>query len=258
MIHVVSVDIVLRTHPLIRYFDGCLSSFENVSDTLAFVSGILRLSTKYSVQRLRQMCIFLLGHKIPTSFLMFKSHRYPEFSADICFSIINLAREANVREWLPFMFYLCARLPMNLVLHGTAAAVLSWKDRAICLAGRAELLHAQRTISYAPFIDIKRSASCENHPTLCASRILETNWINWERQIFVEIFALEIHTPTSMKHHVCPPCVEYAMLQHREGCEKVWDILPGMFQLGSWTDIWDSQNGDISIMLTSIFPRGPS
>jgi hypothetical protein len=253
VIHVVSVDIVLRTHPLIRYFNGFLSLFEDVSDTLAFVSGILRLSTKYYVQRLRQQCIDILGRKIPTSFLTFRSRRYSEFSADICFSIINLARETNVPEWLPFMFYLCARLPTNLVLNGTAAAVLSWKDRAICLAGRAKLLHAQRTISYAPFIDIKHSASCENHPTLCASRILETNWINWERQIFVEIFALESHTPISMKHHVCPPCVEYAMLQHREGCEKVWDILPGMFQLGSWEDIWNRQNDDISIMLTSIF-----
>jgi hypothetical protein len=212
------------------------------------VSGILRLSTKYHVQPLRQKCINLLTPKIPTTYIWFKGlnhgrgKRYSDFPVDICFQIINLAREANVPELLPFAFYLCARLPTNLVLNGTSAAVLSWKDRAICLAGRAELLHAQRTISYSPFIDIQQSASCETRPSPCVSKIPATTRIAWERRIFVEIHTLEICSSMPMKRHVCTPCVEHAMLQHREGCEQVWNMLPGIFQLGSWEDIRKTQN----------------
>ena len=234
-----------------RYFDR-IRPDTNVGLILEFVSGILRLSTKYYIEPLRKKCIDILKRKIPTSSLtdmdaifgtqVHRRVRYAEFSVDIRFSIVNLARETRVLELLPFMFYLCARLHTNVVLNGTSVAVLSWKDKAICLAGRGKLLRAQRTLSYAPFIDIKPSASCKNHPTLCASMIPRTIQTELERLAFIDIFSLECCKRTIMASHVCAPCVKHAMLQHQEGRKQVWDMLPGIFQLGSWENIRDTQN----------------
>ena len=198
---------------------------------------------KYCVQKLRQKCIDILTQKIPTSLTDMDAicgmHAKDTTStADIHFSIINLARETNVPELLPFVFYLCACLPTN-DIHDTA--ILSWKDKAICLAGRDELLKAQRTISFLPFINFKSSPSCRNHPP-CVSKIQDRLGVELLSLVWVKVMTLEICGTKILASHVCIYCVENVVSQHQERCKQVWDMLPGMFQLGSWEDIWKMQN----------------
>jgi hypothetical protein len=208
------------------------------------VSGILRLSTKYYFQNLRQKSIDILKRKMPTSSLSdmdtifgtcvsLKGSRYLEITAPIRMRIVNLARETNVPELLPFAFYLCARLDSDLILKGTSTDVLSWVDKAICFAGRDKLLHAQRTLTYSSFVDFKGSPSCVFYPTMCSSVLPVKTRRTWERRVFVNVLALEPCTPTSFALQACAPCVKQAMLQHWDGRKQLWDMLPGIFQLGS-------------------------
>ena len=60
--------------------------------------------------------------------------------------------------------------------------------------------------------------------------------------LLFEIATLYNCTPTILASQVCTPCVEHAMLQHQEGRKQTWDMLPGIFQLGSWEDIRNTQN----------------
>jgi hypothetical protein len=237
-----------RTLFLSRYFDG-IRPDADIGTTLIFVSGILRLSTKYCIDPLRQKCIEILKRKIPTSSLTemdatFGLHvdgvGYAEFSADICFSIINLARETNIPELLPFAFYLCARLPTNVVLNGTptAASVLSWNDKAICLAGRIELSEAQRALSEKTVDRWISTTSCCKRGVFCYGAISA----EWRRLIdLVGIVVLEIFPPATVTQ-ACAHSVEHARSQLQEGRKQVWDMLPKVFQLGSWEDVRNSKN----------------
>jgi hypothetical protein len=171
-----------------------------------------------------------------------KGRHYSEMTHPIRMRIVNLARETNVPELLPFAFYLCARLNPDLILKGTSTDVLSWVDKAICFAGRDKLLNAQRTLTYSFFVDFKGSPSCVFYPTMCSSVLPVKTRRTWERRVFVHVLALEPCTPTSFALQACAPCVKHAMLQHQDGRKQLWDMLPGIFQLGSWEDIRNTQN----------------
>ncbi|KAF9522445.1 hypothetical protein CPB83DRAFT_899627 [Crepidotus variabilis] len=222
-------------------------------DTLMnFISGILKLSTKYMIRYLRQRCIALLLTKLPATFESYqaKSHSTnptsslspptpspDRYRSDTVMRAIKLAQENNVLEALPYAYYCVSRFPHKRLLKERPGDI-SWKDKAICLVGRERLGWAQMSMSYSFLLVFQRSPTCQS--LLCAHA----------RSPHAEWHALEnARSPHPLREfegwdrlNICPDCVAYCKQRHLAGRQEVWNHLPTLFELQSWEELKKIQN----------------
>ncbi|KAF5373481.1 hypothetical protein D9615_009460 [Tricholomella constricta] len=218
------------------HFDK-LAPDADLATLIQFVSGILRISTKYNILTLREKCIAVLRTKFPSSLSACDrliSSRY-KYVASTIVRAIPLARETNVPEILPWAFYISTNIANDTLLEDS---VLSWRDKALCLVGKNQLWEMQKSITHKFHFEFSKAPTCQ---LPCQSRLPQL--MSWRRteELRVSPHPLEQYLDwDSLK--VCPRCVEYAQMQHQKGREMVWKTLPSMFQLGSWEDIQKEQN----------------
>ncbi|TFK35207.1 hypothetical protein BDQ12DRAFT_688397 [Crucibulum laeve] len=217
------------------HFDT-LSPEAGLSAVITFISGILRVSTKYNMHVLRSKCISIIAHKFPSTLagcdrvLSAQSVYEP---SDIV-RVIPLARETNVPEVLPWAYYLCTHIPTTKLINDS---VLSWRDKALCLAGKEKLWEAQKTITHTVLFEFTRSPTCTIG---CTSRLPTMGWRDTET-LRASPHPLEEYTGMAALKF-CAKCQAQMETQHRTGREKVWEMLPEIFQLGTWLDIRRDQS----------------
>ncbi|TFK22109.1 hypothetical protein FA15DRAFT_681809 [Coprinopsis marcescibilis] len=238
------------------HFDTLNTSTASLGELVTFVNGILKISTKYSMAKLRQKCISLLLVKLPNTFesccaLLHTKSKYD--SPDII-RVINLARAANVPEILPWAFYLCTHMSVNDIMKNT---VLSWQDKAIVLAGRERLWEVQKSTSNSALFVFTPSQQCTSN---CQGRILAAipgtsistgnppglnmgmNYREAEDYRRSPHPLGEFDGWSHMKQQpVCGRCSSHQIAEHKKGREKVWNNLPTYFDLGTWEDIKKDQ-----------------
>lgn len=235
-----------------------ISHFDNLGpsadfDTLmTFISGILRLSTKYMIRYLRQRCIFLFLTKLPSTFESYEAkarvagssstppthaRSRDRYRSDTVMRAIKLAQDNDIYEALPYAYYCVSRFPHKRLLKERPGDI-SWKDKAICLVGRERLHWAQMSMSYAFLLVFQRSPVCQS--VLCAhARGPHTEWHVLEND----------RSPHPLREYdrwdslnVCPDCVAYCQARHLEGRKDVWRYLPTLFELPTWEELREMQN----------------
>ena len=226
-------------HPA-SHFDS-LSADADLETVLTFIQGILRLSTKYIIRYLRQRCISLFLTKFPSTLdgytLKAGASNREKYKSDNVMRAINLARQNNVLEVLPYAFYCIARLPHKRILKDRPMDI-SWKDKAMCLVGRERLHWAQTSLSHVFLLNFQRAPLCQS--TLCA----------FARGPHSEWHILDCMKSPNPLHayenwdnlNVCPDCVAYCKIRHEKGREEVWDRLPDLFELPTWDELRSTQN----------------
>jgi hypothetical protein len=231
------------------YFDK-LSPNPDLSTLISFISGILRISTKYNIHILRQKCIDVLRTTFPSTLagcdtLLASGYTYLPLAIA---RAIPLARETNVPEILPWAFYISTHIPMEVLLNST---VLSWRDKTLCLAGKERLWEVQKTITHqflfegasslrTPLSSSFPSANCTNSCQTKGPQIPVSGWRETE-ELRKTPHPLEKYEKwSSLK--VCQKCAMQLEFVHQSGREKVWKTLPSIFELGSWEEIHKDQN----------------
>jgi len=218
------------------YFDT-LPPDADLATLISFVSGILRISTKYNLIFLREKCVSILQTKFPSTLqgcdaLLASGYMY--VSSTIV-RAIPLAREANIPEILPWAFYISTNISTDTLLDNP---VLSWKDKALCLAGKEQLWELQKSHTHRFAFDFTKSSRCQNG---CTSRLPST--MTWRRSEELRGNPHPLHEYDDWDTlKVCQYCLDLVQLQHQNGREKVWKHLPAIFHLGSWDDIHKEQN----------------
>ena len=225
---------------LASYFDS-LSSDANLETVLNFIQGILRLSTKYIIRYLRQRCISLFLTKFPSTldgytFKAGASNR-EKYKSDSVMRAINLARQNNVLEVLPYAFYCIARLQHKRIMKDRPMDI-SWKDKALCLVGRERLQWAQTSLSHVFLLNFQRAPLCQS--SLCAfARGPHSEW----HVLDCMKSPNPLHTYDNWDNlNVCSDCVAYCKMRHLKGREEVWDRLPDLFELPTWDELRKAQN----------------
>ncbi|KAG6884922.1 hypothetical protein C0993_007241 [Termitomyces sp. T159_Od127] len=218
------------------YFDK-LSHDADLPAIMQFVSGILRISTKYDIVVLRDKCISILRRIFPSSLSdcdILLSSKY-SYNASSIVRAIPLAREANIPEILPWAFYVSTSIPNDTLLNDT---VLSWQDKALCLVGKEKLWELQKSLTHRFLFESTRNPACQ---LLCQVR--HPQLMSWHRMEELRAMAHPLEPFCDWNSFkVCPRCMEYAKLQHKNGREKVWEDLPSIFHLGKWNDLVAEQN----------------
>lgn len=223
-----------------RHFDK-LPPNPSLDEILDFVSGILRLSTKYVIRSLRQRCISLLTTKFPTTFQDYtvkssppKSERY---SSDSVMRVIALVQETTLPELLPYAYYCVARMGSNRIMKQRPGDI-SWKDKAQCLVAKERLRWAEMSLSHSFLLAFQRAPECQSY--LCPHargphaewHILEANKVPNPLRAY-----------TRWNHlNICHDCIAYSQAVHLEGRKQVWEVLPGLFALPPWEELRAAQN----------------
>lgn len=229
---------VMRVMYDVFYFDA-LRADAKLKDLINFISGILRVSTKYNMVAIRKKCISVMQGAFPSTLAtcdIVLSKKYEYVPSEVV-RIIPLARETNVPVVLPWAFYLCGHISVEGIMTNT---VLSWRDKALCLAGKDRLWEAQKTLTHEFLMHFKPAPGCNS---ACQSRF--SCGITWRD---TEALRLNPHPLEEYKDwgtfpfQLCPKCLSAMKLQHKEGREKVWEMLPVIFELGTWDDIVREQN----------------
>ncbi|KAJ7646693.1 hypothetical protein FB45DRAFT_781013 [Roridomyces roridus] len=210
---------------------------EELGDVLSWVSGILRLSTKYMVLSLRQRCLSILKAKFPTTFADYAAqathpHR-KHYKSDDLMRVVLLAQECNVLEILPYAYYCVARIGLSRIVSEPPGDI-SWKQKAICLVGRERLRWAEMSLSHSFLFAFRPATSCRT-PGQCGIghgpqkewRAIEAGRSPHPLKLFARWDAL----------HVCAECVASAQKQHQAGREEVWQHLPIIFELDAWEEL---------------------
>ncbi|XP_006453777.1 hypothetical protein AGABI2DRAFT_60514 [Agaricus bisporus var. bisporus H97] len=221
------------------YFDD-LPSDAGVGQVLTYISGVLRLSTKYLIRSLRQRCITLLISKFPTTFddYVAKSNRDPpeKYDSDSVMRAAVLAQENNVPEILPYAYYCIARMKPRRMLSQRHCDI-SWRDKVVCLVGRERLREAEMTLSYLFLLVFQRAPTCETY--LCAdARLPHAEWHVIEAAKSPS--PLREYTTWS-RLNLCQACVAHCQREHAKGRREVWERLPGIFGLASWEQLRKQQ-----------------
>jgi len=208
----------------------------NLSSMINFVSGILRISTKYHMTQLRGKCIGIIQEKFPSTLAGCDSVLSKEikYNPTEIVRVIPLAREANVPLVLPWAFYLCTHISVDDILSNT---VLSWRDKALCLAGKERLWEMQKNKTHRFLFEFNPSVQCSSG---CSLRHYTT--LDWRGAEALRIGPHPLEEYTDWKaFKICGKCLDMMVGQHKEGRQKVWDLLPSLFQLGTWEQISQEQ-----------------
>ncbi|KAJ3521783.1 hypothetical protein NMY22_g12168 [Coprinellus aureogranulatus] len=150
------------------YFDT-LDSKSKLNEILSFVSGPLRITTKYAMPKLRAKCISLLEAKFPSTLdgcLSLLKSQFQYTPADIV-RLITLASpsHANVPSVLPWAYYLCTHMDVDDVLKN---GVLTWESKALVLGGKEKLWEALKKHSHRMLFQFIPSPSCTSS---CALKV---------------------------------------------------------------------------------------
>ena len=248
------------TRQYFSHFDS-LDGKSKLNDILTFVSGPLRITTKYGMSKLRAKYISLLEAKFPSTLdgcLSLLKSQFQYASADIV-RLITLASpsHANVPSVLPWAYYLCTHMSVDDVIQND---VLTWEGKALVLAGKEKLWQALKKHSHKMLFLFVPAPTC---PSNCAIKVAQQQQttsgyqygnpatygttgpackfsmtLDEAEELRRVPHPLEEYDSERWKQSgVCARCFAYLGQTHREGRMKVWKELPTFFGLESWESI---------------------
>ncbi|KAF5327570.1 hypothetical protein D9619_004345 [Psilocybe cf. subviscida] len=207
---------------------------------LDFITGILRLATKYMIRHLRQRCIALLHTKFPCTFEGYDSKAATSsdrYRSDMVMRTISIAQELNVPTVLPYAYYCMSRFPHRRFLKERPGDI-SWQTKTIVLIGRERLALAQASITHAFLLVFRRSPLCVS--ALCAhARGPHAQWHELENARCAHPLR---RYDAWHDLNVCRECVSYCQNVHDLGRRDVWKHLPEWFELGDWDELKETQD----------------
>ena len=200
----------------------------------------MRISTKYHMEPIRNKCISMIQDKFPSTLpgcddVLKRKLLYRPSEID---RLIPLARETNIPRVLPWAFYLCAQMGPEEILQNS---VLSWKDKALCLAGKESLWEMRKTVTHSFLLRFVPAPHCASN---CRVRMPDSSFPE-------ALDAIEMlrKTPHVLEEYtdwpslrLCARCQTFLQAQHRQGRERVWQSLPTFFHLGTWEEIFREQS----------------
>ncbi|KAJ7772123.1 hypothetical protein DFH07DRAFT_697061, partial [Mycena maculata] len=215
------------------------------------IASIVRLGRKYDFEDLLRAAVERLTFENPSSLehydaLRVKDKVVPPRILDysgLCFDVITLARENHLSSILPCAYYRVITSYDRATLFdgiprrdGTSATLLPIDQRR-CVLGRERLLKAQFEVgNTAGWFQLQEIASLDVACTNVANcnKLRATNLR--KHLLAQELIALRI-VETKGWTGLCAACKEDAALSMNRGRRKVWEELPGFFDLPSWAEL---------------------
>ncbi|KAL1705745.1 hypothetical protein EV121DRAFT_279329 [Schizophyllum commune] len=204
---------------------------------IAFLPGLLRISTKYRFRAFRQKAISILT-------TLFSSDLPPEdackWKPSFAIEVIQIARQVNILEVLPYA-YLCLTDALKDSDDIYKLPQLDWMDKTAALSGMVGVAQEQAKHMFPFVFNQQRAPGCNGvGPTGGACVLLHFKRVRDQPHKTWWFYPVQWG-----KMGVCQACETSMRSTYNEGRAKVWEMLPKMFCLAeSWEDLKRLQNYD--------------
>ncbi|KAJ6497612.1 hypothetical protein C8R45DRAFT_1093963 [Mycena sanguinolenta] len=213
---------------------------------LPVVGALIRLGRKYDFKNILDSAVARVTDQNPTTLEEYHAWvvdgnykptriiSYPDYAIDV----LTLARANNIGLALPVAYYRTLTRSTNQLLHAAqskdeASPSLALIDLGRCFVGRQRLVAKQFQPGYTlgwlrewPFAD------CES-PAKCSAKRKSKFHSYMDRQS-VEPFGGRAEEWTKS---LCVPCYQHAIESLNAGKAKMWEDLPGVFDLPAWSEL---------------------
>ncbi|KAI0792237.1 hypothetical protein C8Q75DRAFT_755086 [Abortiporus biennis] len=214
----------------------------NKKTKFPILSAILRLSTKYHSDALRNRALKILSTTYPSTLQAWdgrnKERLLPPFEGEIGL-MISLAYETDVRVILPSLYYAAYRAPISKIMVELQQLKLSPSDRDTILRnwiiGCNELRHLELSTTLGFFHpSFKRpkcqSNRCDQKLQTQASNSIQDTASTDSYQRWCGDYWKDIGSSLDLCKE-CATAVECSVMNARE---DIWDQLPTLFGLSDW------------------------
>lgn len=202
------------------------------------IAGVLRLSTKYDVDYLRQRSIRHLETLYPLTLSAFDNRqdtRTAPWKDNTAFFVATLAREMDLLWILPSALYCVCSCPVEDIVEGFewngSHMRMTKADRGACLRALLPLANSEHREILA-FLTLTHGLECESLE--CHRSKLDVLYnLNATRSIINPLDAF-YEGWYSYSKAVCPSCLRNSQAMYNTAREALWDTLPAMFDLPRW------------------------
>ncbi|KAJ7488443.1 hypothetical protein FB451DRAFT_1126756 [Mycena latifolia] len=232
-------------------FDSSFFERPPARSTFAIVAGVLRLSTKYDVEFLRQRALLHLSTAIPGSLAAYDIHSSPITmeSPGNEFSCLLLVHSLALTWAMPAAMYAVSCCTVEEIIDGILSdgghVQLPSSLQRACLIARSTLAIKQhhdifRFLRSDPIQGCLSRESCQQMRHAVLHR--------YTRLIHVD--PLEFGHPSLspvIRNGLCGPCTEAAESDQRVARHAIWDSLPALFDLPPWDELNASRAADLNL-----------
>ncbi|KAJ7142086.1 hypothetical protein C8R43DRAFT_1016273 [Mycena crocata] len=215
------------------------------------ITGCLRLGQKYQVDYLRSRALIHLTSRYPMSLSAFDQFAWQEndrIPLDCRICVMQLCRELDCPWILPFAFYYFAihfldvsEVIFEEILYRGNPTGLSERDQHLFLVGHHRQSHKTVSRILQFFLDPLAVDGCTS-PAQCISgridaytsalKVMETDPNSpldfWNQYDWISL---------ESAHTICPACLESLKISHQGARQKLWDEIPGIYGLPSWSEL---------------------
>lgn len=198
------------------------------------------MATKYKIDHLREEAITYLIHDYPSELASWDEQQVPKNRALTTrphpYSVVHLATLCDVPVVLPAAFLECI-LDCDLgdLFEEPISENLSLDNKRVCLDGLKAFASVQKnTFMYLAPPYTPAGAYCKN-PLQCLEVKASLLW-----HLASQPLALRGMQPWSLfagEPPLCSVCRETCSRMHEESRWRMWEELPGIFQLPPWREL---------------------
>lgn len=208
--------------------------------TSVIVSALLKLSTKYSIDCVRNEAIKHLALRFPSTRADYQHYFHNEddnrpfcFRKGAPYEWLRLARLVNAEVLLPVLYFEVAIEPLQSILAQSSRGGLFGNDLDTILLGREalQLRHKEKLVT---LVNGKAPGACRSR---CIQGTRSTVWLD-SSQCNLKFSASGIHEYdaflASFINDICSTCYHALLDAYMAELDKTWDNLPSYFGLPPW------------------------
>lgn len=219
--------------------------------TYPILSSVLRLSTKYAIDGIRQEVIKSLSTRYPSSLAEFYRVRnrepqsrwlspFPRIQDDH-FHVLHLARQTSADVLLPVLYYEVSLLPLKVILSYASDPSFGGyfgDDLDTVLLGRSKIIHHWRDL--LAFVDEPSPEDCQRKDICVAVKQMTAG--------SAAVWQMVSSAPVNLAHSpdvvllpwqplLCETCLKSFRHSFNERRRKLWEMLPSLFGLQPWESL---------------------
>ncbi|KDR77428.1 hypothetical protein GALMADRAFT_245621 [Galerina marginata CBS 339.88] len=207
---------------------------------LSVIGSMLRLGRKYRFKNLVKEALHCLTQDFPSTFDLWDvlgGTKCIQFSGSTLFDVVYLAHEHSIKSILPCLYLMiCSQFPLVQIRNGfnrpQSKHLLKTDEPLACLSGREKLFRSvsQRTMAWikrdiVPCEECTQRVKCERRRRGLMNAVMDE-----DIHVVINLVANSWNN-NGLSKGLCPECIKLAQSPYEEERRKIWDELPGYFEL---------------------------
>ncbi|KZP32777.1 hypothetical protein FIBSPDRAFT_721844, partial [Athelia psychrophila] len=217
---------------------------------IAVVEAFLRIGRKYEIDHIRKQAVQRLAVTFPSDLKKCREIFSGRTAAPIqphdgdSLAVVNILQENDLLLHLPISLFKCILLdhhdllPIITPAHGTQQPILSYTDIQLCHKAHIKLMYFQATVVFSWVQPWEARPACGISACRTQCESLHREWFGSTEFSFNGPMVSSLGDwRDAWGNGLCEECDIHARQKFAEGQEKVFEMLPSMFDLPGWDEL---------------------